>query len=248
MKDRVAIITGGGGDLGRATAVTLAKRGARVLAVDLNEAGLEETAREVRRLGGAIEVHRADVTDSEQVRGYARRALELWGGIDAFFNNAGIEGPVAPIVEYAEADFDRVIAVNLRGVFLGLKHVMPRMKRGGAILNMSSVAGLRGFAGLCAYVASKHAVVGLTRVAAIEGAELGLRVNSIHPGPIEGRMMVSIEQEAFGERKPEAYAERVPLGRYGTPQEVASLAAFLLSDEASYLNGGIYLVDGGMMA
>jgi NAD(P)-dependent dehydrogenase (short-subunit alcohol dehydrogenase family) len=177
----------------------------------------------------------------------------VFGRIDAFFNNAGVEGLVAPIPDYDLADFQRVLAVNVVGVFLGMKHVIPVMADGGggSIINTSSVAGLMGSPGLCAYIASKHAVIGLTRTAAIECAPKKIRVNSVNPGPVDSPMMASIEKQA-APQAPQAvrdqFAQMIPFGRYATVGEVAKIVAFLASDESEYMTGGVYLVDGGMTA
>lgn len=207
----------------------------------------------VQGAGGIALSVEADVTRRADVERYVAAAKERFGGIDAFFNNAGILGPVSPLVEYPEDDFDRVIAVNLKGVWLGLRTVGPiMMARGsGAIVNTASIAGLRSAANLVAYAASKHGVVGLTRTAAAEFARRGVRVNAVCPAPIDTAMAAELEQH-WGRGDAATFRKRmsatIPLGRYGTPEEVAALVAFLLSDEASYLNGGIYTVDGGSMA
>jgi NAD(P)-dependent dehydrogenase (short-subunit alcohol dehydrogenase family) len=195
----------------------------------------------------------ADVSDATQVEAYVRRAMEAFGRIDVFFNNAGIEGAVGPIVDYPVEMFDKVMAVNVRGVFLGLKYVIPAMAKGGggSIVITSSLGGLRGVPKLSAYIGSKHAVVGLMKSAALECAPLGIRVNTINPSPIATRMMESLEAgyapgaTALVKKKMEA---AVPLRRYGEPEEVAALALFLASDEASYITGNSYPIDGGMSA
>ncbi len=181
------IVTGATGDLGTAITKRLIANGANVLAVDSNEAGLSRLATEVSG-PGVIKTFAADVSDSEQALGYATRAFELWRKVDGFVNNAGIQTPVRPIVEFPEEDFDRVMAVNIRGVFLGMKYVLPRMRDGGSVVNMSSALGLVGGAGIVAYVASKHAIIGMTKTAALEQGDRGIRVNACAPGPIAGRM------------------------------------------------------------
>jgi NAD(P)-dependent dehydrogenase (short-subunit alcohol dehydrogenase family) len=237
------IVTGATGDLGTAITKRLIANGANVLAVDSNEAGLSRLATEVSG-PGVIKTFAADVSDSEQVFGYATRAFELWGKVDGFVNNAGIQTPVRPIVEFPEEDFDRVMAVNIRGVFLGMKYVLPRMRDGGSVVNMSSALGLVGGAGIVAYVASKHAIIGMTKTAALEQGDRGIRVNACAPGPIAGRMTFKLADEVFaGTRK--TFAETVPLGRHGTPEDVAGLVSFLLSDDSSYATGTTHSVDGG---
>jgi NAD(P)-dependent dehydrogenase (short-subunit alcohol dehydrogenase family) len=178
------------------------------------------------------------------VLGYATRAFALWGQIDGFVNNAGIQTPVRPIVDFPEEDFDRVMAVNIRGVFLGMKYVLPRMREGGSVVNMSSALGLVGGAGICAYVASKHAIIGLTKTAALEQGPRGVRVNACCPGPIAGRMTFKLAEEVFAGGK-KTFAETVPLGRHGTPEDVAGLVSYLLSDDSSYATGTAHSVDGG---
>jgi NAD(P)-dependent dehydrogenase (short-subunit alcohol dehydrogenase family) len=251
--DKAVVITGGGGGIGRATAVRLAREGARIAAVDVSASGLSETVAAVERAGGRAVAIEADVTRDDQVAGYVAGARAALGRIDAFFNNAGILGATKPITEYPEDVFDRVIAINLKGVWLGLKHVGAAMKAqgGGAIVNTASIAGLTGTPNIVAYTAAKHAVVGMTRTAAMEFARHGMRVNAICPGPIETPMT----EELHGRLDPRAadaarhkMTATIPMRRYGQPGEVAALVAFLLSDEASYINGGLYTVDGAAMA
>jgi NAD(P)-dependent dehydrogenase (short-subunit alcohol dehydrogenase family) len=250
---KVVVISGGGGGIGRATAVRLAGEGARLVLVDRARDALAASLAAVEGAGGIALSVEADVTRRTDVERYVAVAQERFGSIDAFFNNAGILGPVRPLVEYPEDDFDRVIAVNLKGVWLGLRTVGPILmaRGGGAIVNTASIAGLRSAANLVAYAASKHGVVGLTRTAAAEFARRGVRVNAVCPAPIDTAMAAELEQH-WGRGDPVTFRKRmsatIPLGRYGTPEEVAALVAFLLSDEASYLNGGIYTVDGGSMA
>ena len=253
FEGKVALITGGAGGIGRAAAERFASEGAGVVVVDLDGSDLAGAVQAVEAAGAEALAVEADVTRFEDVERYVERALERFGQIDAFFNNAGIEGVVEPLTEYPEDVFDRVIAVNLKGVWLGMKHVAPRMidRGGGAIVNTASTAGLGGTPSLVAYGASKHAVVGMTKTAALELASAGVRVNAVCPAPIETRMMRSIEQ-GISPDDPEAARQsavaRIPLRRYGEPSEVAALVAFLASDDASYITGGIYPVDGGAKA
>ncbi len=253
FEGRVAVVTGAAGGIGRAAAVRLAAEGARVVAVDLPASDLEGTVRAVAGAGGEAIAVPADVTRRADHERYARKAVERFGGIDAFFNNAGIEGAVAPLADYPEDVFDRVMAVNVKGVWLGLRavHGAMRARGGGAIVNTASTAGLGGTPHLVAYGASKHAVIGITRTAALEFARDGVRVNAICPAPIETRMMRSIERGGDPddpESRRAAIAAGLPLRRYGEPQEVAALAAFLLSDEASFMTGAAYPIDGGAKA
>ena len=250
---KVALITGGGNGLGRATAAAFARQGAKVVVVDRDAAGAEATAGIIRQNGGEAIAVTADVTRSEEVKAYVRTAIEAFGQIDCFFNNAGIEGKVAPTADYDEAVFDQVIDVNVKGVFLGLRHVLPEMiRRGrGAVVNTASVAGLVGTPGMPAYVASKHAVIGLTKTAAGEVARAGVRVNAVCPGPIDTRMIHAVES-MLSPSDPGSVSSRyqanIPLGRYGTVEEVANLVLFLCSDLASNTTGGQFVVDGGRTA
>ena len=250
FQGRVAVITGGAGALGRAVGARLLRDGARVALVDRDETQLERARAE---LGSVLAVP-ADVSVEEDAVAYVERTVDEYGRVDLFFNNAGIEGRMGRIVDTEAADFDRVIAVNLRGVFLGLREVLRAMKRqgsGGAIVNTASVAAFRGSGRLAAYSTSKHAVIGLTKSAAREGAAYGVRVNAVAPGYIDTRMLASINAMASPQDPDSArdqLAATVPLGRLGTADEVANVVCWLLSPEASYVTGGVYLVDAGLMS
>ncbi len=195
----------------------------------------------------------ADVTKEEDVINDVNRTKEKFGRIDVLFNNAGIEGQVAPITEQTAENLDNVLNVNVKGVFFGMKHVLPVMieQQSGSIINTSSIAGWIGFPGIAPYVASKHAVIGLTKNAALEFVETGVRVNAISPAPIETRMMRAVEAgqdpEKAAEMK-EAYTRAIPMKRYGEPEEVANLVLFLASDRSSFITGSTYLIDGGFVA
>jgi NAD(P)-dependent dehydrogenase (short-subunit alcohol dehydrogenase family) len=247
---KVALITGGGGGIGRATALGFAARGARVMLVDHDAASGEASVGVVRQQGGEAQFIRADVSLTAGVKHYVQTTLDAWGRIDCFFNNAGIEGRIAAIQDYDDEMFDRVIAVNLRGVFLGMKHVLPVMLRqgSGAIVNTASTAALFGTPGMAAYTASKHGVLGLTKVAASDVADQGVRVNAICPGPVETRMMRSLEAQR-NPTDPEAVhaANRAssPTGRYTLPEEVAGAVLYLCSDLAGNVTGTQLVVDGG---
>ncbi len=253
LKDRVALVTGAGGDIGRAACLEFARVGAKVVAVDVDAEQGEQAAAAAARLGIEARFWRADVSRAEDVKGYVDGTLQAFGRLDAFFNNAGITGPVVPLPEYPEDIFDRVIAVNLRGAYLGLKYVLPVMLRqnAGSIINMSSAAGLIGFAGFAAYVASKHGVIGLTRTAAAEFGSAGIRVNAVCPGPIKSSMMRSLEA-SINPTNPQAVVEQFlaanPAHRYGDPEEVARVVVFLASERASFVNGAAWAVDGGVTA
>jgi NAD(P)-dependent dehydrogenase (short-subunit alcohol dehydrogenase family) len=250
---KVALITGAANGIGRATALAFAKSGARVVVVDRDAAGGEATAGIIRQQGGEAIFVAADVTKSEDVEAYVKAALDAYGRIDCFHNNAGIEGAWKHTAEYDEAMFDQVIGVNVKGVFLGLRHVLPVMLRqkSGAIVNTASVAGLVATPGMPAYVASKHAVIGLTKTAAGEVARDGVRVNAVCPGPVDTRMIHSLEQQ-IDPGDPASVARRyqaaMPSGRYTTPEEIANMVVFLCSDLASNTTGGQFVVDGGRTA
>jgi NAD(P)-dependent dehydrogenase (short-subunit alcohol dehydrogenase family) len=200
----------------------------------------------VEKVDGEVLAVDADVTRLADVERYAKAAVERFGSIDVFFNNAGVLGALKPLVDYPEETFDRVIAVNLKAVWLGMKVIAPLMRArgGGAIVNTASIAGLRGSPNIIAYTASKHAVVGMTRAAALELARHKIRVNAVCPAPIETPMTRELETDVKRER----LIATIPMRRYGEPQEVASLVAFLASSDAEYITGAIYTVDGGAMA
>ena len=254
FEGKVVIVTGAAGGIGRAACLRFAAEGARVVAVDLPGAGLGDTVDIVKAAGGTGLAAPADVTQSGQVKQYVDAALGAYGRVDALFNNAGIEGWVGPSTEYPEDVFDKVLAVNVKGVWLGMKYVVPAMRAsggGGAIVNTASTAGLGGTPTIIAYGASKHAVVGMTKSAALEFGPEQIRVNAVCPSPIETRMMRSLER-GINPDDPElvhaSIAANIPLGRYGQPDEVAALVAFLCSDDAKFISGGIYTVDGGSRA
>lgn len=250
---KVALITGGGGGIGRAAALAFAKAGAKVVVVDHDAAAGEATAGIVKQQGGEARFIAADVTKSADVANYVNQTLDAHGRIDCFFNNAGIEGGLGHTADYDEAMFDQVIGVNVKGVFLGLRHVLPVLikQKSGSVVNTASVAGLVATPGMPAYVASKHAVIGLTKTAAGEVARQGVRVNAVCPGPVDTRMIHSLEKmispddpDSVGKR----YQSVIPSGRYTTPEEIANMVLFLSSDLASNITGAQYVVDGGRTA
>jgi NAD(P)-dependent dehydrogenase (short-subunit alcohol dehydrogenase family) len=252
-KGRVAVITGGAGMIGHAAALSLAAAGNDMMLVDINAEALAARRGAIEALGVRVETHVADVSKSSDVAAYVAGALRIFGRIDAFFNNAGIEGKFGPTHEYEEAEFDKVIAVNLKGIFLGLRHVLPVMLRQGfgAIVNTGSIASERGLAGACAYNASKHAVIGLTRTAASEVGSSGVRVNAVMPGVIDTPLLEAMLRMMFkgdvqaGKR---ALGKVATLDRIGTPPEIGEVVAFLLSDAASFVNGAAWAVDGGALS
>jgi len=249
FEEKVVVITGAAAGFGLAVATAMAAEGARLVLVDRAAGALRDAA---ERFAGAVAVV-ADVSQEEDVDRYVDAAAAAHGRIDAFFNNAGIEGRMAPMTELSVADFDQVMAVNTRGVFLGLRAVLRVMKAqsAGAIVNTASMAGIRGAPAFAPYVASKHAVIGLTRCAALEGAPHGIRVNGVAPGHIDTRMARALTAQ-IDPADPDGVFERVsgqiPLGRYGTAGEVAALVVWLLSDEASYVSGATHLIDGALNA
>lgn len=250
---KTVIITGAAGGIGLATVERLASEGAQIVAVDLKQSPLDEALALAKTSGVEAIAVGADVSDAADVQRYVGEAVARFGGVDALFNNAGIEGAVAPIEEYPDDVFDQVMSVNVKGVFLGMKHIAPvlRARGGGAIVSTSSVAGLTGNASISAYVASKHAVIGLTRCGAQAYAAEGIRVNAVCPSPIDTRMMRALEEglsQSIEEPVDvvEMMKAAIPAGRYGTPAEVAALVAFLCSDESKFINGGVYTIDGGM--
>ena len=249
LENKVAIITGGAGSIGKTTAKLFLEQGAKVLLVDMQEEGLKKT---VDELGStSVKYSVADVTKAADVQRYVADAVKAFGKIDVFFNNAGIEGVVKPVVDYPEDIFDKVIAVNVKGVWLGNKYVLPHMKDGGSIILTSSVAGIMGSLNVSAYIASKHAVVGLMRNLSLEAAPRKIRVNTINPSPVDNRMMRSLEagyapgDEATMKKELE---KAIPLGRYAEPTEIAQLVLFLASDDSKFITATTQVVDGGMNA
>jgi NAD(P)-dependent dehydrogenase (short-subunit alcohol dehydrogenase family) len=250
LDGKTAVITGAAGVIGAATVRLLAERGARIVAVDRRIQDLEAVIRDLPASSEALAVA-ADVTVEDDVARYVSAALDRFGSIDVFFNNAGIEGEVKPITEYSLAAFRRVLDVNVVGVFLGVKHVLAVMlkQNAGSIINTASIAGLIGSPQIAVYSASKHAVIGLTKSVAGECTGTGVRVNCVCPGLIESRMLGAIFEGRYGSTAtPPRAIERVPARRLGQADEVASIVAFLASDEASYVSGSAYTVDGGRTA
>ena len=249
LDGRVAVVTGAAGLIGAATMRLLAARGARIVAIDRREQDLNAAIAALPASAEPLAIA-ADVTDEAQVAAYVQRACDQFGTIDVFFNNAGIEGEIKSITDYPLEAFRRVLDVNVVGVFLGLKHVLPVMlqQNRGSIINTASIAGLIGSAEIAVYSASKHAVIGLTRSAAQECTGTNVRVNCVCPGLIESRMLSAIVDARVGRGAPapvEKVVDRVPQRRLGLAREVAPIVAFLASDDASYVTGSAYTVDGG---
>ena len=250
LEGKTIVVTGAGGGIGRAICVELAQAGApSLLLVGRNADALEETAAATREAGADARPFVADVSRAEDVRGYVDAAVSAFGTIDVLVNNAGVEGVVADLVDYPEDEYERVMAINAGGTFLGLKYVLPLMieRRSGSVVNMGSIASRRGLPGTSAYNASKHAMLGLSRAAASEVARHGVRVNALCVGVVDTRMLRSLARQ-FGPDDPDgtlaAIQRFTPSLRLGTPQEVAAVVRFLASDASSYVNGGNWEVDG----
>lgn len=244
----VALITGASSGIGRATALAFAREGASVGVVDVLPEGANETVKMIEEAGGRALFIKCDVSQDDQVRAAVGKTIETFGRLDYAFNNAGIEGSVGSTADCTDENWNRVIDINLKGVWLCMKYQIPPMLKqgGGAIVNCSSVAGLTGFEGIPAYVASKHGVVGLTRAAALEYAKSDIRVNVVCPGVIQTPM---VERFTHGEaRIQKELAEGEPVGRVGRPEEVAEAVLWLCSDAASFVTGHPMAVDGGWMA
>jgi NAD(P)-dependent dehydrogenase (short-subunit alcohol dehydrogenase family) len=250
VSGKIALVTGAGAGIGRATALKFAEEGAKVVVSDIK--GHEETAELIKKAGGDASAVKADVSRTTEVNAMVAHAVATYGRLDCACNNAGIEGKIAPFLEQTDENFDRVIAVNLRSVFLCLRAEIGEMVKsgGGAIVNLASIAGLIGFPGLSPYVASKHGINGLTKNAALEYSKLGVRVNSICPGGIDTRMLDSLADQATSGKKTstQMMGPLHPIGRIGTPDEVAELIVWLCSPKASFMTGTNIPIDGGFVA
>ena len=251
LEEKVAVITGGAGGIGIAAAKRFVAEGAKVLLVDLDEQALVEASNEVGSNVSAYCV--ADVSQKADTERYVQQAVDVFGGVDIYLANAGIEGLVTPFLEQTEAMFDQVMAVNVKGVWLGVQSMFPVMQArgGGSIIITSSVAGIKGASMLAPYVTSKHAVVGLMRSAALAGAEHNIRVNTVNPSPVETRMMRSLEAGMMPDDLNAAHdmmSANIPLGRYAEPADIANKMLFLASDEGAFMTGGVYMADGGSSA
>ncbi len=247
LAGKVAVITGGTGGIGLATARKFVDEGATVVLADLHRDSLAEAA---ARLGERADHAVVDVTQAEQIERLMETVVARHGGLDILVANAGIEGAVAEIVDYPVEQFDQVMAINVRGVWLSIKYAVPalRARGGGSIVITSSIAGVKGVPRMSAYSASKHAVVGIMRSVAIECARDNIRVNAVNPRPVDTRMMRSIEEGYASADAKRRIVDASLMQRYARPDEVASMIAFLASDEASYCNGGVYPIDGGNAA
>ncbi|QKV18001.1 SDR family NAD(P)-dependent oxidoreductase [Oricola thermophila] len=244
--NKVAIVTGGASGIGEAISIRLASEGAKVVVADLDEARMADVVGRIEAAGGAAVPFKVDVSDSAQVEAMVGHAVETWGALHLAVNNAGIGGPSAPVGEYPVDGWEKVIGINLNGVFYGMRFEIPAMLAagGGAIVNMASILGSVGFANSSAYVAAKHAVVGMTKSAGLEYGTQGIRVNAIGPGFIDTPLLsANLDAETLG-----FLETQHAVNRLGTSEEVAALTCFLLSDEASFITGSYHLVDGGYTA
>lgn len=247
LNDKVCLITGGGGSIGMATARLFLDEGAKVMLVDLREADLSRAVAELG--GGNVAATAADVTKAESVAAAVAATVARWGKIDVLFSNAGNFGVVAPIGAYPDDVFDAVYAVHVKGAYLACKHATPHMNDGGSIVITSSVAGVRGDPGVYGYITAKHAQIGLMRCLAKELAPRRIRVNTVHPGPVENTFQQAVEADLgkILQRDGAAFFnEMIPLGRHGLPAEIAQSVLFLASDQSSFTTGALLMVDGGM--
>lgn len=250
--DKVVIITGGGSGLGRAAALSIAQQGGKLVLVDMNKNGLEDTKKEILAAApeAQVELVEANVTNEEEVKNYVQFTIDKFGKIDGFFNNAGIEGKQNLTEDFGSDEFEKVVSVNLNGVFYGMKHVLKVMKEQGygSIVNTASVGGIRGVGNQSGYAASKHGVVGLTRNSGIEYGQFGVSINAIAPGAIMTPMVEGSLKQMAGDNWEAAGKEFVsvnPMKRFGKPEEVGNLVAFLLSDAAKFINATVIPIDGG---
>jgi len=242
---RVAFVTGAGSGIGRATALAFAREGANVVFADVSEQNIRDTARLIGELGGRALAVTCDVTRAEEVKAALDKTIETFGRLDFAFNNAGVEQRMAPAAELEEAEWDRIVNTDLRGVFLCMKHEIPLLLKqgGGAIVNTSSGAGDKGFKGQAAYVAAKHGVVGLTKAAALDYAPQNIRINAVCPGIIDTSMMGRFTGGTAEGR--ETVIAQEPVGRMGQPEEIANAVLWLCSDAAGFVIGSAVIIDGG---
>ena len=251
LNTRVALVTGGGSGIGRASAVVFAREGARVVVADVDEDGGQETVRMIEAAGGAARFVRADVSQAAEVAALVEQAVSVYGRLDCALNNAGIQGDIKQTAECSRENWDRIIATNLTGVWLCMKHEIPHMlnQGGGTIVNTASNFGLVGSNGMPAYSASKHGVLGLTKTAALEYAKSGIRVNAVCPGPVQTPLVdkVLAAQPELGDQIIKAIEAREPVGRMGQPEEIAEAVVWLCSDAASFVTGTAMSVDGGFV-
>lgn len=248
FEGKVALVTGGGSGIGRATAIAFAREGAKVVIGNRNVQRGEETVAMIKKAGGTASFKRTDVLVTKEIEALVDHAVKTYGGLDLAFNNAGVEGDVAPLVDQSEANYDAVMNVNVKGVWLSMKYEIPRMleRGGGAIVNCSSIAGVIGFPKVAIYIASKHAVVGLTKTAALEYSAQGIRINAVNPAVIDTEM---VDRLAVGQNmKKDDLVPLHPIGRLGRVEEIAEAVVWLCSKRSSFVTGHSLMVDGGFTA
>lgn len=247
LDNKVALVIGGSTGIGRAAAIAFAQAGAKVIVAGRGEVRGKETEAMIQQAGAEGLFIQTDVSDDRSVQSLVEQTLDKFGRLDAAFNNAGIEGKVAPLAETTESDFDNIININLKGVYLGLKYQVQHMLEngGGAIVNTASIGGVVGFPNTAIYCASKHGVIGLTKTAALELAQSNIRVNAIAPGAVQTGLL---NRMSGGEASAQAVAQAIPMGRVSTPEEIALAVVWLCSDEASYITGQTLILDGGFTA
>ncbi len=249
MNGKVCIVTGGAGSIGLASAALLLQEGAKVMLVGHNEDNLVRAAKTLAAGTDTLGIVKADVADTGETQKYFTETVTRWGKIDVIFSHAGISGAICPITEFPEDVFDKVMAVNVRGSFLACKYGLPQMNDGGSIIITSSIMGVTADPGVCAYVTSKHALIGLARTVAKEAAPRNIRVNILGPGPVDNSFQTRIEErltEVVGEDGTEMLNRAIPLARHGKAEEIARMVLFLASDRSSFSTGSVFMADGGM--
>jgi NAD(P)-dependent dehydrogenase (short-subunit alcohol dehydrogenase family) len=249
MAGKVCVITGGAGSIGLESARLLLQEGAKVMLVGRNEENLARAVKTLNASADSLGTIKANVADTQETQKYVHQTVARWGKIDVLFSHAGISGAIKPITEYPEEVFDAVMAINIRGTFLACKYGLPQMNDGGSIIITSSIMGVTADPGVCGYVTSKHALIGLMRVVAKEAAPRKIRVNVVAPGPIDNSFQSKIEErltEIVGQDGTEFLNGVIPLGRHGRAEEVARMVLFLASDQSSFSTGSVFMSDGGM--
>ncbi len=249
LDNKICIITGGAGSLGLASAGLFLGEGARVMLVDNDENALIGAKDSLGSRAAYLQWHVSDVANTIDTKAYLQHTIDLWGQLDVLFCNAGVSGVVTPVEDYPEDEFDRAIAVNLRGAFLACKYGLAHMSTGGSIIMTTSIMGVSANPGISGYAASKHAIIGLMRTIAKETAARGIRVNALAPGPIDNTFQTDVESKISDMTGIDATAminQRIPLGRHGQAQEIAQMALFLASDQSSFSTGSVFMADGGL--
>ena len=249
MAGKVCIVTGGAGSIGLESARLLLQEGAKVMLVGRNEENLARAAKTLNTSSDSLGTIKANVADTQETQKYVHQTVARWGKFDVLFSHAGISGAIKPITEYPEEVFDAVMAINIRGTFLACKYGLPQMNDGGSIIITSSIMGVTADPGVCGYVTSKHALIGLMRVVAKEAASRRIRVNVVAPGPVDNSFQSKIEErltEIVGQDGTEFLNHAIPLGRHGRAEEVARMVLFLASDQSSFSTGSVFMTDGGM--